>query len=90
MRQTTKKAVEALLKNLSYKGENTVVRQGKMYLHGNLIAEKINNNLFIDTCGWLSNTTKERLNGLNGVSINQKNFKWYLNGQEWDGTKIKI
>lgn len=90
MRKITKNAVEALLKNSSYQNGNTVVSKGKIYLHGNLIAEKINNDLFIDTCGWLSNTTKERLNGLNGVSINQKNYKWYLNGQEWDGTKIKI
>lgn len=90
MKKITKKSVEALQTNSSYKGKNTVVSKGKMYLHDNLIAEKINTDLFIDACGWLSNTTKERLNGLEGVHIIQRNFKWFLNGQEWDGTKIKI
>ena len=34
--------------------------------------------------------TKERLNGLHGVSITQKNFIWYLNGKKWNGNLIKI
>jgi len=33
---------------------------------------------------------RERLNALNGVSIAQKNFVWYLNGKEWDGSWTKI
>jgi len=35
-------------------------------------------------------TTKERLNGLPNVSIYQFNFKWFLNGEEWDGSRIKV
>jgi hypothetical protein len=41
--------------------------------------------LQISNAGWASNTTKERLNGIPGVHIKQKNWTWYLNGQEWDG-----
>jgi len=41
--------------------------------------------LSVSNAGWASNTTKERLNGLPGVRVNQKNWNWYLNGQEWDG-----
>ena len=64
-----------------------------MKLHGNAIAYLYNDvkrTLSITNCGWESNTTKERLNALNGVSINQKNFVWYLNGKEWDGKLIDI
>ena len=41
-------------------------------------------------CGWFSNTTKERLNGLPNVNIYQKNFEWFLNGKKWDGNLIDI
>lgn len=34
--------------------------------------------------------TKERLNALPYVNIVQRNYVWYLNGQEWDGNKIDI
>lgn len=35
--------------------------------------------------GWATPPTKERLNALDGVSIQQKKGKWYLNGVEWSG-----
>jgi hypothetical protein len=41
--------------------------------------------LYISDGGWQSNTTKERLNGLPNVSVHQKNFQWYLNGEAWTG-----
>ena len=41
--------------------------------------------LYIRDGGWQSNTTKERLNGLPNVYINQKDFQWYLNGEAWSG-----
>lgn len=46
---------------------------------------KISKNLWITAAGWRTNTTKERLNGLNGVNIYQKDFQWYLNGEAWNG-----
>tara|TARA_R110000823_G_scaffold153729_1_gene284521 strand:+ start:340 stop:645 length:306 start_codon:yes stop_codon:yes gene_type:complete len=67
-------------------------QKSRILLHNNCIAtfdhlEKI---LSISNCGWFSNTTKERLNALQGVSIQQKNFVWYLNGKEWNGKSINI
>ena len=41
--------------------------------------------LWITSAGWPTNTTKERLNGFNGVHIYQKDFQWYLNGEAWNG-----
>ena len=67
----------------------------KLKLHGNTIAIKFETkkgktHLFITNAGWESNTTKERLNALDGVSIVQRNFIWYLNDEEWDGSLTEI
>jgi hypothetical protein len=62
-------------------------------LHGNAIAYLYNDpqrTLSITNCGWFSKTTKECLNAIPGVSINQKNFNWYLNGSEWNGKLIDV
>ena len=56
-----------------------------------MIAEfNANDGLWINDGGWQSNTTKERLNGLPNVSIHQKDFQWYLNGEAWDGEWVYI
>lgn len=84
----------AFRNGMNMKQDNTRVvstnGNSKMYLHGNLIAERTNNRLFISACGWLTNTTKERLNAINGVNIYQKNFVWYLNSFPWDGSRIEV
>ena len=62
-------------------------------LHNNAIAYRYNDpetTLTITNCGWFTPTTKERLNALEGVSIQQKNFVWFLNGKEWNGSNITI
>ena len=62
-------------------------------LHGNAIAYKYNDpeqTLSITNCGYFTQTTKERLNGLNGVNIYQKKGIWYLNGVEWSGELIDV
>jgi hypothetical protein len=64
-----------------------------MKLYGNAIAYLYNDvkrTLSITNCGWQTVTTKDRLNALEGVSICQKNFVWYLNGKEWNGKLIDI
>ena len=60
---------------------NTMVTAGALYLHGNKIADHLNGKTIISLAGWNSHTTKERLNNLRGVSIHQKDFQLYLNGE---------
>jgi hypothetical protein len=63
----------------------------KLKLHNNTIASIDEMNMLsISNAGWESNTTKERLNGLPNVRINQKKFQWYLNGNEWNGEWTRI
>tara|TARA_R110000787_G_scaffold183311_3_gene295289 strand:- start:428 stop:724 length:297 start_codon:yes stop_codon:yes gene_type:complete len=96
MRKITKESVQAFNNCMRFKKANMEVFYSKsqestyMTLHGNTIAVKYKDKLTISTCGWQSNTTKERLNALDGVNIYQKNWVWYLNGSEWDGSLIEI
>jgi hypothetical protein len=64
-----------------------------MKLYGNRIAYRYNDperTLSISTTGWFTSTTKERLNAIPGVRIHQKNWQWYLNGEQWDGQLIDV
>jgi predicted amidohydrolase YtcJ len=54
-------------------------------LHGNYIAKKKDNQLWVSHAGWKTNTTKSRLNSLSGVCVVQKDFIFYLNGNEMIG-----
>jgi len=59
-------------------------------LHGNPIARYVSGQrdrtLMVCDGGWQTVTTRERLNGIPGVRVNQKDRQWYLNGVEWDGS----
>lgn len=90
MRQIIRNAVAALIGGYDYKSGNTQVRDNALYLHGNKIAELRNGELWITNAGWNTNTTKERLNGLPNVHIQQRDYVWYLNGYAWDGRWIKV
>ena len=90
MRKITKEAVSKFLSKETFRKSNMSVEESycvyKLKLHGNTIAtiDELGV-LSVSNAGWASNTTKERLNGIPGVRVHQKNWNWYLNGQEWDG-----
>tara|TARA_R100001440_G_scaffold46725_2_gene66432 strand:+ start:7720 stop:8016 length:297 start_codon:yes stop_codon:yes gene_type:complete len=97
MRKITEESINAFLNRTKFKKQNMEVtlnnynNETHLELHGNTIAIlNENNEIFITNCGWESNTTKERLNALPNVSIRQKNFQWFLNGELWDGKLTKI
>ena len=97
MRQITKQSIAAFLNGEKFSKQNMLVEVLPnvtiLKLHGNAIAYLYNDpqkTLSITNAGWQSNTTKERLNALPNVSIQQKNYVWYLNGKEWDGNLIDI
>jgi len=97
MRVITEKSANAFMNAKSFKQSNTEVEVLPnvtiMKLFGNPIAYLYNDpvmTLTITSAGHKTNTTKERLNGIEGVNIVQRKGKWYLNGQEWDGKKIDI
>lgn len=96
-RKITQESVNAFYRGEAFKKSNmeVVVEPNVtiLKLHNNPIAYLYNDpdkTLSIRNAGWQSNTTKERLNALEGVSISQKNWVWYLNGEAWDGKLIDI
>ena len=95
MRKITKEAVDKFLSKETFRKSNMSVEESygvyKLKLHGNTIAtiDELGV-LSVSNAGWTSNTTKERLNGIPGVSVNQKNWNWYLNGNEWSGEWTRI
>ena len=95
MRKITKEAVDKFLAREPFKKSNMQVDecygQYRLKLHGNTIAVLDEfNMLSISDAGWQSNTTKERLNGLPHVHIKQKNWSWFLNGNEWGGEWTRV
>ena len=97
MRKITEESVQAFNNSIAFKKANMEIEVlpnvTVMKLHGNSIAFRYNDperTLSITDCGWNTNTTKERLNAIDGVSISQKKGVWYLNGTEWDGKLIDI
>lgn len=95
MRKITQDAIRAFYNRTNFKRGNTRVEvnelnESRLLLHGNTIAYMDETKILISNCGYFTNTTKERLNGLNGVNIVQKDFNWYLNGELWNGGKAII
>ena len=102
MRQITRDSIRAFRNGNNFKRGNTEVKTHadkewnkdlnyrELLLHGHVIADMNENGLFISDGGWQTATTKERLNGFPNVHIYQKNFQWFLNGKEWDGSRIKV
>ena len=98
MRKITADAIRAFRNNQTFKRGNTEVMIGEgspnrrlLRLHNHIIAEMdFEGNLWINDAGWATTTTKERLNGFPSVHITQKNFQWFLNGESWDGSSIKV
>ena len=104
MRKITEDSINAFRNKRNFNRQNMSVFYSKsedtsyMALHGTTIAiyKHFNGELSISNCGWESNTTKERLNGIidtmtYGVKgIYQKDWVWYLNGNTWDGNLTVI
>ena len=95
MRKITKEAVSKFLSKETFRKSNMSVEESygvyKLKLHGNTIAtiDELGV-LSVSNAGWASNTTKERLNGIPGVRVHQKNWNWFLKGVECDGSWKRI
>ena len=96
MRKITQEAVYAFKMGIDFNKQNMKVWSDGytqyMALHGNIIAKTIfidgdlnTGILQITLAGWNTNTTRERLNGLQGVHVTTKQGQAYLNGEKWNG-----
>ena len=91
MKKISKEMADCFQKSIAKKKSNTQVTVGVYYtnliLFDNTIATLDNSSreITISNCGYFTQTTKDRLNAIEGVSITQKRGVWHLNGQEWNG-----
>ena len=105
MRKITSQSVDAFVNGYRFNRGNTTVsgcgateiRKCYLMLHNNLIAKKEVqcNTLTISDCGWQTDTTKERLNGVLyrltfGWGLFQNRGEWFLTNDEetvqWTGS----
>jgi hypothetical protein len=85
MRKVTEQIKQAFNQGLSKKVGNTRTDGKSVFLHGNEIIKRDASGLVMATlAGWNTPTTRERINGITGLGIYQKNFTPMLNGQEVD------
>jgi len=82
-RMVTDKVVGAFMSGMPGRVSNTSTDGKILKLFNNPIAKWENGKLYISSAGYQTATTKERLNGIPGVSVNQKQGMWYLNGKGW-------
>ena len=109
MRKITSQSVDAFVNGYRFNRGNTTVsgcgateiRKCYLMLHNNLIAKKEvqTNTLTISDCGWQTDTTKERLNGVLsrltfGWGLFQNRGEWFLTNDEetvqWTGSATFI
>jgi hypothetical protein len=95
MRKITEESVNAFYANKRFKKRNMEVYVGEfstqLRLFGHTIAILNNNGVLeITTCGYNTNTTRDRLSALKGVTVRTKLGQLYLNGKEWNGNLTTI
>ena len=94
-RKITEQAVQSFYNRTKFNKSNMSVEiQDDKYpllkLHGNTIAGRDADGVWITDAGWPTRTTFERLNGFDDVRVNVKKGQTYLNGEAWDGKKVYI
>ena len=93
-RQITEIITRKFMNDESYRLSNSEVHTDfaftRLYLHGNLIAikKKGTGKIKVSMAGYPTVTTRERLNGIPGCRVYQKNGVQYLNGVEIDSDKF--
>jgi len=86
MRKITEKIANAFLLSNDKSIGNTWTSGKAVYLHGNKIAEKRQDGIYLSLAGWNTPTTRERLNGILqvfniGGVFTQRQFEPYFDGK---------
>jgi len=86
MRVITRKIKEAFEQGKSLKIGNTETDGNRVWLFGNLIIQRQEDTgkVWATLAGWNTPTTRERVNGIAGLGVYQKDFSPMLAGQEID------
>lgn len=91
MKKVTLLTTTAFANGSSLKMGNSEADGDVYLLHGHPIARREGNTITISDCGYRTNVTKERLNGIlsafgQSESIYQRKGVWYIGDHEWHGS----
>ena len=87
MRKVTEQIKKAFEQGESLKVGNTRTDGTSVFLHGNeIIRRDISGIVFATLAGWNTPTTRERVNGITGMSFHQVGFEACLDGQPISST----
>ena len=82
MRKVTEQIKNAFCQGLSLTVGNTKTDGTSVFLHGNeIIRRDISGLVFATLAGWNTPTTRERVNGIAGMSFHQVNFNPCLDNE---------
>lgn len=70
--------------------EHTELNEILIELYRNRIARNSTKGLEVTLAGWNTPTTRERLNGLQGVRVSTRKGQAYLNGKAWGGEWVTV
>ena len=83
MRKATKRIKQAFENGKSLKVNNTRTDGNSVFLHGNEIIKRDKSGIVLFTfSGWGSVVTRERLRGILGIDVCQKNHAQLYNGEK--------
>lgn len=93
MRKTTERVYKAFMKKEKFKSSNTQVKIinnfSHLYLFDNLIAKETIYGIVINSCGWNSATTAERLKPFVKIRLAKREF--IINEEfVWDGKDLNL
>ena len=81
MRKVTHLIKQAFEQGKSKKVGNTRTDGENVWLHGNLIIKRDGKDVMATLAGWNTPTTRERVNGITGLSFHQVDFEAMLDGE---------
>ena len=86
MSRYVKKVIDSFLEGKPKKVNNAETDGSNLYLHGNKIAKREFNGLWITTYGWNTRTTRDRLSMLPSVYVSSRKGQLFLkiNDSEWE------
>ena len=91
MRKVTRKTTEAFLCGGKIRIGNTYTDGESLFLYGHRIAWKDGGGgIWVNSCGYLTRTTFDRLNSIPGVRVWKSKGETYLNAEPWDGSPKKV
>lgn len=83
--------IDKFIKGEPFKAGKYETKDKKLFYSGNCVAFiKEGTGLWVDSCGWKTNTTRNLLNSIPDIEVKNTRGNWTLNDIPWEGELINI